>query len=341
MYKNIYVITPYALTTGGIELCHQLVDYLRNKGQNAFIVYESNGAISSNQDVTTAYKKYNITTCSDIVDSEENILILPEIYFNFIHIYSHIKIGCWWMSVDNHFGEDMCIRELLHVRHKLIDKMKLLIKYIFFGQYRGKYSDKILLAEKKRIFHFYQSRYAQYYLYSKGYSNIMPLSDYINTELSIPKNMSQFERENIVLYNPKKGLKFTKQLISQMPNIRFVALEKLSREELKTLMCSSKIYIDFGHFPGKDRLPREAVMNGCCVITGRNGASFFYEDVPILDEYKFSTERTEIPKIKREIEDIFCNFEMHCKDFNRYRRIVAEEQQIFYNEIDNIFLKDE
>ena len=30
-----------------------------------------------------------------------------------------------------------------------------------------------------------------------------------------------------------------------------------------------KLYIDFGGFPGKDRLPREAVMHDCCIITGK------------------------------------------------------------------------
>ena len=33
-----------------------------------------------------------------------------------------------------------------------------------------------------------------------------------------------------------------------------------------------QVYIDFGHHPGQDRLPREAVQCGCVVITGTRGS---------------------------------------------------------------------
>jgi len=33
-----------------------------------------------------------------------------------------------------------------------------------------------------------------------------------------------------------------------------------------------QVYIDFGHHPGQDRLPREAVQCGCVVITGKRGS---------------------------------------------------------------------
>jgi len=39
-YNKIYVVAPFNYSTGGVELLHQLVDYLRNRGQDAYIVYE-------------------------------------------------------------------------------------------------------------------------------------------------------------------------------------------------------------------------------------------------------------------------------------------------------------
>ena len=38
-YNKIYVLAPFGYATGGVELSHQLVDYLRNKGESAYIVY--------------------------------------------------------------------------------------------------------------------------------------------------------------------------------------------------------------------------------------------------------------------------------------------------------------
>lgn len=101
-YKKIYVLAPFGHSTGGVELAHQLVDYLRNKNLEAYIVYVAKGdkVISNDQSITANYSKYNLRSTDVIEDSSDNILVLPEIYFEFILNYKEIKIACWWMSVD-------------------------------------------------------------------------------------------------------------------------------------------------------------------------------------------------------------------------------------------------
>jgi len=61
----------------------------------------------------------------------------------------------------------------------------------------------------------------------------------------------------------------------------------MPREEVIKLLQKAKVYIDFDYHPRKDRLPREAAILGCCVITRKRGSAKFFEDVPIPDEYKF------------------------------------------------------
>ena len=52
-FNKIYVLTPFGAATGGIELAHQLVDYLRNKNQDCFIVYiDKTFEISKDQTLT-------------------------------------------------------------------------------------------------------------------------------------------------------------------------------------------------------------------------------------------------------------------------------------------------
>ena len=46
-------------------------------------------------------------------------------------------------------------------------------------------------------------------------------------------------------------------------------------------------YIDFGPHPGMDRLPREAALAGCVVVTNREGAANFDEDTPLPSQFKF------------------------------------------------------
>lgn len=335
-YKKIYVMTPFGHSTGGVELAHQLVDYLRSKKENAYIVYvgKDNKTISTNQTITESYSKYNLKSTDKIEDDSENILVLPEIYFEFIFSYKNIKIACWWMSVDFRYTKTT-FSETFKFRRSAKARWKLIKAYVK-GYYREfKNDDKLLKRESARIIHLYQSHYAQYFLYSKGFSRLLPLSDYINLELV---GNIDAEKKDVVLYNPAKGYEFTKKIMAAMPNVKFVPLKGLNREQLRELLETSKLYIDFGHFPGKDRLPREAVSNGCCVITGRLGASFFYEDVPIEDEYKFDAKSSNISAITSEISYILKNYDECKHDFDFYRSRIRKEQEVFYGEIENVFL---
>lgn len=189
---------------------------------------------------------------------------------------------------------------------------------------------------KSRLVNVYQSKYAQHEIFNIGFYNQMPLSDYINKEF-IQEYLvgdNSFVKQNIVLYNPAKGIKNTQKLIKSSPDIKFVPLIGLSRTQMKELFKTAKVYIDFGNHPGKDRIPREACINGCCVIVGKKGSAKYFEDIPISDDYKFS--KFEIKKIKYTINSIFENYEQHNENFQYYRSRIIEEENIFYKEIDNI-----
>lgn len=334
-YNKIYVLTPYNYCTGGAELSHQLVSRLRDRGENAFVVYTKPPiSISDKQDVTPNYAAYNIKTTNIIEDDESNFMVVPEIYFEYIQFYKKINIGCWWMSVDNRY-ERICLKEVLAFTPGIFSKLLRLYLYLR-SSYKYKNSNRGIQNEGDRVINLYQSHYAQYHLYKYGFGRLAPLSDYINLELV--KGVCA-ERDDIVLYNPAKGMKFTKLVMNKLPNIHFVPLKGLNRKDLQELLGKAKLYIDFGHFPGKDRLPREAVVNGCCIITGKQGASYFYEDVPIDSAYKFECKKTNLTKIADKINYILLNYDICKKDFDNYRRVVLKEQEIFFNEIDDLFCK--
>ena len=103
---------------------------------------------------------------------------------------------------------------------------------------------------------------------------------------------------------------------------------------IKKLMLNSKIYIDFGHHPGKDRIPREAALCGCCVITGFKGSAMFFDDVNIFEQYKFEEDLSNFSSL---IEDIFNNFEIHHNQFSFYRKQIELEEEQFKLEIKKIF----
>ena len=333
-FKKIYVATPAGGVTGGVELAHQLVDYLRRKGQEAYTVYCDWDRISDNQTITEAYSNYNIKTSNVIEDDSKNILILPEIYFDLILQYKNIQIGCWWMSVDNRYYRIKTFEKIIRIKG-LKEKMIFIYELLFHKPHKYRNSTSLLKKESRRIVHFYQSKYAQNHLYNMGYYKILPLSDYINVNYltNSPDN-----KKDIVLYNPAKGWRFTRKIIKLLPDVDFIPLKGLTREEMKVLLGQAKLYIDFGGFPGKDRIPREAVISGCCLITGNLGASRFYEDVPITEKYKFEVKNRNLPMICSTIKYILNNYESCTLQYEEYRTMIKREQNDFYEEIERALL---
>lgn len=338
-YKNIYMLAPYKLTTGGIELCHQLVDRLRNIGETTFIVYIEGKQINHDCIVTSEYSKYDIQVTDKIEDNSQNMLVIPEIYFDWIFKFKHIQIGCWWMSVDNRY--DNChIGDAVKFRKSFIRKIKAIYDYYHARphKYHNRNTNRRLKQQGDRITHFYQSCYAQQHLYRLGFSKVLPLTDYINTYYAAAGETPTTEKKDIILYNPSKGLLFTQKIIAKMPGYEFIPLKGLTREQLKQLFSDAKLYIDFGHFPGKDRLHREAALNRCCIITGKNGAARFYEDVPIGSDYKFDATTSSLPAIVERIKYVLANYDRCIADFGFLRKTIMGEQAAFYREVETAFL---
>ena len=83
-------------------------------------------------------------------------------------------------------------------------------------------------------------------------------------------------QEWILLYNPKKGLDKVLPIIEQTPWLKWIPLINLTEEDMIAYMHLAKVYVDFGNHPGKDRIPREAAICGCCVITNREGSAAYW-----------------------------------------------------------------
>ena len=101
----------------------------------------------------------------------------------------------------------------------------------------------------------------------------------------------------------------------------------------------SKVYIDFGNHPGKDRIPREAAISGCCIITGKRGSAKYKDDVYIEDEFKFNDSEENIDSIISKINYLIENYENETKKFDLYRDRISKEEIVFEKDIDKIFTK--
>ena len=141
------------------------------------------------------------------------------------------------------------------------------------------------------------------------------------------------------MYNPRKGQDFTDQLIAAAPDLHWVAIENMTPEQVRQLLAQAKVYIDFGTHPGKDRIPREAAISGCCVLADRRGAAKFFKDVPIDEHYNFADTAEEIPAILARIRQVMRDYTTAIQNFAVYRTEIQQQRQQFEREVDMIFVK--
>lgn len=333
---KVFVYCPAQVVTGGAELLHQLVDLLNRLGRQAFIVYYGD----KGNEVPSAYNKYNIRVADSVEDSEKNIVVFYEAVFDKIKTIKKAQIFLWWLSVDNFFifGTDF-INILDLCRYNLSFGLRIamyrLYQLLFKGKNLFKNTFSIKWLKNLDAVNAYQSEYAQNFLINHGFKLTTPLSDYINTDFYT--GFSTLNRENVVLYNPKKGFEFTKKLIDKAKHIDFLPLENMSREQLVRVFNKSKLYIDFGYHPGKDRLPREVALNGCCVITGMRGSARFFEDVPLANAFKFDEKAAAVDSIIARIDNVLANYEELIPKYDFYRSQILSEKDIFEEQVKRIF----
>lgn len=332
----IYVFSPANTATGGVELLHQVVDYLRENKKKAYIYYYND----IRADIPKAYQHYNIETIDCVDDSAQNVILLPEVAFYFMHQYKYTQKILWWLSVDNYFlaGKTyVFLKEIFGFSFSL--GCKAIYRRLYALVCKGVCLPKVSTAQiaKLNYLNVYQSEYARLFLLSKGINNLLPLKDYINTSFEVD-SFSYSNRKPNILYNPMKGIAFTRKIMQLSPDLNFIPLQNLSRTELVELFQKSMLYIDFGNHPGKDRLPREAVMNGCCIVTGKRGASTNNIDIPINEQlYKFDEREAKLQQIVSRIREILANYEECVKDFDAYREGILKEKAEFFQQIDAIF----
>ncbi len=122
--------------------------------------------------------------------------------------------------------------------------------------------------------------------------------------------------------------------------IDFVPIHNMSKAQVQDTLFSAKIYIDFGHHPGKDRIPREAAMAGAIVLVHAAGAADYYDDYPLADIYRFTTEDVVSGKLHSHIDVILDSPEKHFDAQKNYRDAIAHEREQFDAEIRSFFFAD-
>jgi hypothetical protein len=335
---KIYVFSIRANNSGGSETLHQLVDTINNEGGDAFIVYPD----SNETEPIPKFEKYNVKITSNVEDSPNNTIIVPETETQYLYKYYNMKKIIWWLSRDFYSGNCSYIGLLRSAERHGVNKIfypiyipliwmkkKLRRHYFKFGK------------DKNEIFHFYNCQYAYEYLMQKGVKkeNTMYLCGPIR--MNFFNESIESKKENIIVYNPKKGMGFTAKVIDELIKQNWIEeiipLENMTPEEVVNTLNRAKIYIDFGSFPGPERIPRESVLLGCNIITSNNGSAANDIDVPIPRNVKYNTAMKNIPEIVDKIYELMKFYEEHISDYDVYREKIKDQSNIFKMNIVSFF----
>lgn len=280
-FKEVLIFSPDT-PTGGPEALHQLADVLNSMGAVARMVYIGEFStlvpegdtltctVSEDAPARITYKEYNAPPLTSAKLTSETLLIFPEIWIDFavdcINRTS-AQLAIWWLSVDN---------SPLFYRERNLDFENLLFRH--------------------RLLHFYQSHYALHMLLERGATNLAPLFDFTTRsfvfrglgDLTHNKN----HRVHSIAYFPNKAgpkaVEYLESLAARNPSVSLVAIKNMTKSQVAETLWNTKIFIDFGHSPGKDRMPREAAALGVVVFVRKVGAARFSNDYPIGENYFFT-----------------------------------------------------
>lgn len=303
--------------TGGPECLHQLVHELRHAGHEAFIAYYPFGEDFT---PTAAYACYDAPQAK-LLDEPEALVVIPEAATWIARSLRRAKVAINWLSVDNYF------------QRKHVSAWRDFVK-----RYKSLAKSRASLFELRHCAHLAQSHYALSFLRSRKLP-AAPLGDYLSPDhLQAALLAPNSPRSNTIVFNPQKGYKYSQQLMSACPELSFVPLQNMSRADVIRCLQTSKLYMDFGHHPGKDRAPREAAIHGCCIITGRQGSAAFHEDVPIPDIYKLDeSDSGLIERFRRLAHSIISDVGQHVPQFEPYREAIRNEPATMRRQVAELF----
>ena len=313
---TVYVCCIANMATGGPELLHQLASHLIKRNIRVRMYYYR---IMDKDPVHEFYKKYHVPIAQTVDDLPQNILIVPESQTRLFKGCENIRRIIWWLSVDN-WASNVCL---------------MLGTWTSNCWFATEAFPKMFWFDDPDTTHWVQSEYARRFLLVNGVpeEQIRFVGDYLNPVFLQPE-IDTIARLDVVIVNPKKGFEFAKKLMDAAPDLQWGMISHLTPAELHELLQQVKVYIDFGGHPGRDRIPREAVASGCCIITGRRGSAGNEVDVPIPDEFKYGETEADIPKIIEKIRFVMAHFEETRAHLAEYRRQIFAEPQKFAADVD-------
>ncbi len=346
--EKIFLVCPPSVQTGGPEAMHQLCNeinatsrengevsalmlYIEEKRDRAYlskttVPLDTYSSIYPNIQVCTNWPdadgSFQNTESEDSKDSDDSstysssLVIWPEIWTNLVDsLEGNHQNAIWWLSVNNNSGkyQQWGRRDILHLYQSQYAKCHILkniekARANNINNGGGEPDDSNILSKQ-----------------------VLPMTEYIYKSLvEVDQSLEDSQRDLEILYNPLKGIHYTDAIRKRSDKkFQFTPIggsgdKRITPAQVTKLLHRAKVYIDFGPHPGMDRLPREAALANCIVITNTAGAAFYDEDVPIPSSYKIDT--FDVEKIHSLLKKAVEEYDVKKADFDTYRKWIVGQK---------------
>lgn len=330
--KKYYIIDVGAYSGGG-EALFQLAADLLSLGHCACVAQTG---IATPKSIPQKFRKYivdlKIMQIEEIVDCPESVIIVPETATSVLFHFPLSAKYIWWLSY-NYSDALPTLKSFQFLfqnnLHNFLGHQKQkIINYIRYQKSNYPISDVHNLAG---------SYYIQDCLRGQNINSTLFIhsigQDFLDAGSYSPA-LDIKPRSLNVLYNPSKPSSIMNSLLRRGA-FNYVPIIGMDVNQMVSLFRDSRLYIDFGPFPGPERLPKETCFNGCNIIVGNRNAAQT-KDVQIPKRYKIDT-NSPISYIEQCISDSLQNFYCNYHDFDQFRRYISNMYNTYSSQLSVLF----
>jgi hypothetical protein len=315
-YRRVVIMAP-AAASGGPEAIHQLAYSLNSLGVDCRIAYYGADNVvqvsgsrilcrpAGHAPSMEMYREYQPRVAEEIVCDAQTLVILPEVMTAQHGVFRNCGVAIWWLSVDFAIAHNPAL---------------------------NKPAERAELMAREDLIHFYQSVYAREWLRGAGARTLLDLSDYTNRAY-LGLEPAGPSPNPIVAYNLQKGARTAEAFFESRPHFGALGLKGFSKAELRDIYSERLLYVDFGHLPGKDRMPREAAACGSVVFVNHHGAGRFYDDFPLPDFFKFTPADVESGDLARRMDAVIAEPRAHWAQQASFRSLIRWEKATFHDQV--------
>jgi len=355
---RVAIACPRGAKTGGPEAQHQLFRALLDFGVEAFLV-----STSDSEDSVAEFQKYSPIWRGFEELSNVDYLVVPETTMALPDRWGRILSGrvvIWWLSVDNSSIPEARFFEARNFRispkwesNRLIARLSGLmelglkgipdyfvrrVSLIFTPKNKESTTFRLNIGE---CTHIAQSIYSQRWLKQSFGQESHLVTDYIwRDEHDHDSHLESGDEHPVsfarptVAFNPAKGGDLVKLVIRHASrSLTWVPLKGMSGEEISETLSQAALYLDLGHFPGRDRMPREAALASCPVLLARRGSARYEEDFQLDENYLLNLEEETPYSVARRVEAMVGYKSLHLINQQQFSETVRAAKERFLNEV--------